>query len=123
MLEIVIHVFISLPYIEPRICLYVMTRIVCNFLSDFFMLATMLRVYLVLRVICHLTKWTNGHTREICDLNEVRVSTSFVVRCLFKQSPFGFLGCFLIWIGLVSAYSIRIFERAYYFTDPIIDSS
>ena len=122
-IEVLIHAFISVPSVEGKICFYVMTRIVCNFLSDFFMLVTMLRVYLVLRIICHLTKWTNAHTREICDLNEVRVGTTFVVRCLFKQSPFGFLGCFLIWIGLVSAYSIRIFERAYYFTFPIIDVS
>jgi potassium intermediate/small conductance calcium-activated channel subfamily N protein 2 len=47
----------------------------------------------------------------------------FVARAQFKQRPFTCLTLFIVFIALISAYSIRIFERAYYSTDPVIDNS
>lgn len=40
-----IHLFISVPGIEGKVCYYVMARRVCNNLSDLFMLIALLRLY------------------------------------------------------------------------------
>jgi hypothetical protein len=45
LLELAIHLFISVPAIEGKVCYYVMARRVCNLLSDLFMLISLLRLY------------------------------------------------------------------------------
>lgn len=47
----------------------------------------------------------------------------FVLRCTFKKNPFRFLIGYLITVTALAAYAIRLFERAYYSTSPVIDSS
>jgi len=60
----------------------------------------------------------------VCDDYDVRgPSIMFVLKCQFKKSPFSFLGLNIVCFGLLLAYNTRIFERAYYNTHPIIDST
>ena len=66
--EILIHLVISCPGYESKICYMVMDRDVCNPLSDLFMLIAILRLYLVIRVFVAFSKWSNNHSREIRDL-------------------------------------------------------
>lgn len=63
------------------------------------------------------------HSKQFSDVNGVRSGAVFVIRCQFKKTPFAFLFFFIVAIALVSAYSIRLFERAYYSTYPVIDST
>jgi Ion channel len=123
LLELVINGVISPPGWEDKICYPVMARGVCNPLSDLFMLVAILRLYLVLRVYCHCSQWTNEHSREICDVNMAAAGMLFVVRCQFKKRPFTSLFFFILCIALISAYAIRIFERAYYASAPAIDNT
>lgn len=125
--EVIIHALISPPQFENKLCYWVLARKVCNPLSDLFMLFTVLRLYLIVRAICYFTKWTSGKSEEIdyiCrDLYGVDVNASFAFKCLFKKRPFVFLITFILTIAIVASFCIRIFERAYYNSDPIIDSS
>lgn len=93
------------------------------------MLIAILRSYQVLRLCCHFSEWKNEHSREIwygkalsivSDVNRANAGLWFVMRCHFKKSPFTSLICFIVTTALLSAYAIRIFERAYYATDPTL---
>ena len=44
------------------------------------------------------------------------------MKSTFKKNPCQFLVLFILIVMFLSAYSIRIFERAYYSTSPIISS-
>ena len=123
LMEVIIHACISPPGFENKICYWVMFRKVCNPLSDLFMLFTMLRVYTVIRALSHFTKWTNAHSSEIGDFYGVLTGMQFVLKCIFKSRPFLFLIAFIMTIAIVSSFTIRIFERSYYSSDPIIDST
>jgi len=47
----------------------------------------------------------------------------FVMKCQFKKSPYSFLAFIIVYFGLLLAYNTRVFERAYYNTHPVIDST
>lgn len=44
-------------------------------------------------------------------------------RCTFKRNPFSLLVAYLISVTALAAYAIRLLERAYYASSPVIDSS
>jgi len=64
-LEVALHILIPLPGYEGVICYFVLDRTVCNPISDFLMLIQILRIYLLVRVIFHFTKWSNRHSSII----------------------------------------------------------
>jgi hypothetical protein len=119
-IEILIHILISPPGYETKVCYWVMSRVVCNTLSDIFMLFTCLRIYLLIKVFCNLSKWRNDHCKEICNLFDVNNSILFVLICIFKKRPFIFLFTFVLIFAVIISSCIRIFERAYYNTSPVI---
>jgi len=47
----------------------------------------------------------------------------FQMKCQFKESPFSFLIIMTLTNLVSSAYLTRVFERAFYNTDPVIDST
>ncbi len=53
----------------------------------------------------------------------VKPGIMFVMKCQFKKSPYSFLIVMIVSMSLITAYLTRVFERAYYNTFPIIDSS
>lgn len=119
-LECICHMLISPPGYETKICYYVLSRIVCSTLSDILMLLAILRLYIFIRVFNYYMQWSNKHCREVCDVHFVKPSWSYIAKCNFHLYPFRFLSIFILVVALVSSFSIRIFERAYYATSPEI---
>lgn len=120
LMEVAIHLIFSIPYREPNLCYYASGRTVCNFYSDVVMLVAVLRFYLVFKVYYHFSEWRNTHSREICDINNVESSVMFVLKCQLKKNPYRFLFTMFIGTILLMSYLIRVFERAYYNTNPIM---
>jgi len=88
------------------------------------MLITVLRLYHLLRIYCfYISKWNTTQSQEICNKHNVKVGVLFVLKCQFKKTPFNYIFVFILTVGIISAFCIRIFERSYYSSDPIIDSS
>jgi hypothetical protein len=120
LMEVAIHLIFSIPYREPNLCYYASGRTVCNFYSDVVMLVAVLRFYLVFNVYYHFSEWRNTHSREICDINNLESSVMFVLKCQLKKNPYRFLFTMFIATILLMSYLIRVFERAYYSTNPIM---
>ena len=95
----------------------------CNPFSDFIMFVAVFRFYLLMRVYFQYCKWTLPDNLKVCDQYDVRPSIMWVMRCQFKKSPYSFLGLMIVFFTLLMAYSMRVFERAYYMTSPVIPTS
>ena len=65
--ECLLHLVLSLPYVEWNVCYHASGRQVCNPISDYFMFFAVLRCYLVTRVYFHLCSWTSPGNEKICD--------------------------------------------------------
>ncbi len=120
LLEVSIHLIFSIPYREPVFCYYATGRTVCNFYSDLVMLVAILRFYLLFKVYYHLSEWKNTHSLEVCDINNIKSSVMFVLKCQLKKNPYRFLFTMFVGTILLMSYIIRVFERAYYNTNPIV---
>ena len=120
LVEVAIHLIFSIPYREPNLCYYSAGRTVCNFYSDIVMLVAVLRFYLIFKVYYHFSQWKNTHSSEICDINMVESGVIFVFKCQLKKNPYRQLFTMFIGTILLMSYITRVFERAYYNTNPII---
>ena len=120
LLEVSNHLIFSIPYREPVFCYYATGRTVCNFYSDLVMLVAILRFYLLFKVYYHLSEWKNTHSLEVCDINNIKSSVMFVLKCQLKKNPYRFLFTMFVGTILLMSYIIRVFERAYYNTNPIV---
>lgn len=73
----------------------------------------LLRVYIVVRVLKHYTKWSNMHAEEICERYGTESSTIFVLKAIFKEKPYITLSvCMAISIAIFGM-ATRTFERPY----------
>jgi hypothetical protein len=120
LVECLLHLLMSVPYVEWNICYFASGRQVCNPFSDFIVFVAVFRFYLLMRVYFQYCKWTQPDNLKVCDQYEVRPSIMWVMRCQFKKSPYSFLGLMIISMTLLMAYCMRVFERAYYMTSPMM---
>jgi len=73
----------------------------------------LLRVYILVRVLKHYTKWSNMHAEEICERYGTDASTVFVLKAIFKERPYFTLSvCMAISIAIFGL-ATRTFERPY----------
>lgn len=72
---------------------------------------SLLRQYLLLRVVFALSKYSSPRAQRVCRMNGGSASRLFVLRCMMQDSPYAIVGLFLLLGVLSGAFSIRIFER------------
>jgi hypothetical protein len=73
----------------------------------------LLRVYILVRVLKHYTKWSNMHAEEVCERYGTGANTVFVLKAIFKEKPYLTLSiCMAISIAIFGM-ATRTFERPY----------
>lgn len=81
-------------------------------------MAMILRLYLVLRLIPNLSKWTDIHAEECCEREGIRADFIFALKCLLKERPYLMLMSYFALSIFGFAFSVRISEITYY-SDPL----
>ena len=74
----------------------------------------LLRVYLVLRIIPHISKWTDIHAEDCCEREGIQATSMFALKSLLKEKPYTMLFINFSVSIIVFGLSVRNFERAYY---------
>jgi hypothetical protein len=77
------------------------------------MLSTMmiLRIYLVLRLFAHYTKWRSELAVNYCEYEGCEASTTFALKALLKESPYMSLFSGLVGSCWLFGTALRNFER------------
>lgn len=65
--EAVLHLIMSVPYIEWNVCYHSNNRQVCHPFSNFIMFVAVFRFYLCTRVYFHFCEWTKPENDKVCD--------------------------------------------------------
>ena len=74
----------------------------------------LLRVYLALRLIPHISKWTDIHAEDCCEREGIQATSMFALKSLLKEKPYTMLFINFSISIVIFGLSVRNFERAYY---------
>ena len=108
LLECLLHLLMSVPYVEWNICYFSSGRQVCNPFSDFIVFVAVFRFYLLTRVYFQYCKWTLPDNLTVCDQYEVQPSIRWVMRCQFKRSPYSFLSLMILSMTLLMRWLTQV---------------
>lgn len=75
--------------------------------------AMLVRVYLILKLFRHFTKWTSPKAKDFCRQFGIEPSPLFAVKAMLKEKPFHLLVPLILLSILVFSLSVRIFERGF----------
>jgi hypothetical protein len=71
----------------------------------------LLRFYLFIRLIPHLSPWTDMHAEECCEKEGIEASNVFALKSLLKEKPYQMLLFNFAISIIVFGLSVRSFER------------
>jgi len=74
-----------------------------------------IRIYLIVRVFAHLSKWTSEMAEECCEPEGCEAGTVFALKAVFKDKPYATLLTVMIVSIIVFGLAVRGFERPYYY--------
>lgn len=77
----------------------------------------LLRVYIIIRMIKHYTKWSNMYAERMCERYGTKNNTIFVLKAIFKEKPYLTLSICMVLSIAIFGMGTRTFERPYELDD------
>ena len=74
--------------------------------------ASLLRLYLVLRLFHHFSEWTSPRAERVCSLNAAHADSFFAIKVLLEEKPYIILSISLTLSTFILGFAIRVFENA-----------
>ena len=71
----------------------------------------LLRVYIIIRMIKHYTKWSNMYAERKCERFGTKNNTIFVLKAIFKEKPYVTLSICMVLSIAIFGMATRTFER------------
>jgi hypothetical protein len=111
----IVEVFVNLIHCPPGVdAVFGLDQIDMKLIISLNTLLTSLmivRIYLVLRLFAHYTKWKSELAVQYCEMEGCEASTTFALKALLKESPYMSLILALIASCWLFGSAIRNFER------------
>lgn len=85
----------------------------CYTVSEILYVLMLLRFFFILRAAINMSKFMDGHSKQICQKYRVKANMRFALRALVKASPFWMMVIFVLPTALLASVAIRVFERPY----------
>lgn len=116
----VVEVFTAIIFPYPHLSQYfILTDLnysVCIPFSSIFASFIFVRVYFMLKLLKHLTRWTSIKAETVCEKYVCKADSQFAFKAFQKENPFTLLFTIFILSLLCFGLSLRIFELYYWET-------
>lgn len=110
-LEILLFSFHPLPFINPKFEFSQLNGVLLLSLHDIFTSFTLLRVFQLLKLFRHFSKWTNEQSSAICDSYAANANISYALRALLREKPIQLILIFFSVSTIVLSLALRIYEK------------
>ena len=113
LLELLLHAITPVPGEDWAITVTQLGGEAQYRLDDFLVCGTLLRTYLLFRLVAAGLVWKGAMSERLCRYHNCQASDSFVLRCCFRTHPYPCLCVLLLTITLLSGLILRVCERGF----------